>query len=193
MKFQMAPNSLFAILLRSPWWISIALAVLIIAVSHALLPEDLRMFGAAGGLPFLVLGALALRRQWNAPSAGQVVAVEQRLRALSWPEFSSLLAQGFQRQGYAVEPVSGGADLLLRQGGRQVLVSAKRWKAARHGEEAVQALVQAMRTREASAGVYVALGELSPQAIRAASGHRVELYQAPALAQLLRGVPGVSG
>src|SRR5256885_1315878 len=40
----MAHNSLFAILLRSRWWISIALAALVTLVSTALLPKDIAAF-----------------------------------------------------------------------------------------------------------------------------------------------------
>jgi restriction system protein len=189
MRFKMAPNSLFAILLRSPWWISIAIAVVFMVVASALLPEELRLFGAAGGLPFLVLGAVAFWRQWGQPSATQVEALQQRLATLSWGEFSPLLQQGFQRQGYVVEPAQGGADLRLRRDGRQTLVSAKRWKAARHGEEAIQALAQAVRRDDdVSAGAYIALGDLSPQALRLADREGIQVLNAAALAQLLRGV-----
>ncbi|MEJ7928688.1 restriction endonuclease [Ramlibacter sp. AN1015] len=188
MKFKMAPNSLFAILLRSPWWISIAIALAFTLISTALLPAELRAFGAMGGFPFLVIGAIALRRQWNAPSARQVEAVQQALAGMGWPAFSQALVQGFERQGYVVERLTGAADLLLLRNGRHTVVAAKRWKAARIGEDALQALQQATRERDASAGVYVALGELTPQARRFAEQHRIELLQGPALAQLLRGV-----
>ncbi|TFY99494.1 restriction endonuclease [Ramlibacter rhizophilus] len=192
MKFRMAPNSLFAVLLRSPWWISIGLALVLLAISQALLPEQLRLVGAAGALPFVGLGLVALQRQWRLPSARQVDALAQRLSAMGWTEFSALLARGFERQGWSVEPAAGGVDLLLQRPGRKALVSAKRWKAARHGEDMLQALVKAMRERDASGGVYVALGELSPQAGSLAKRHSVQVLHAPELAQLLRGLPGSS-
>ena len=46
MKLKMAPNSLFAILLRSPWWISVGIAVVMGLLSAALLPEGFRVIGA---------------------------------------------------------------------------------------------------------------------------------------------------
>ena len=73
MKFQMAKNSLFAILLRSPWWISIVIAVAIGGVMSALLPEGWRVAGAVSGFPFLVIGVMALVKQWNRPSTAQVM------------------------------------------------------------------------------------------------------------------------
>jgi restriction system protein len=186
MKFRMAPNSLFAILLRSPWWISLAIALVLATLAFALLPVELRPVGAASALPFLILGAMALKRQWNAPSQREIEAVRARIAVMGWPEFSALLAKGFERQGFEVEVMQGGADFLLRRAGRQTLVSAKRWKAARHGEDAVQALVNAMRARDAGSGAYIALGELSPQAFKLANGESIQVFQAEALARLLR-------
>ncbi|MDO8420135.1 MAG: restriction endonuclease, partial [Rubrivivax sp.] len=39
MKFQMAKNSLFATLLRSPWWISAVIALVLGLLGAALLPD----------------------------------------------------------------------------------------------------------------------------------------------------------
>jgi restriction system protein len=51
LKIRMAKNSLFAVLLRSPWWISAAIAVVLAVLALALLPADYRVVGAvsAGG------------------------------------------------------------------------------------------------------------------------------------------------
>ena len=38
MKFEMAKNSLFAVLLRSQWWISFAIAAGIVALVKAIMP-----------------------------------------------------------------------------------------------------------------------------------------------------------
>ena len=69
MKFKMAPNSLFAVLLRKPWWVSLAVAAAFALVALALLPVDLKVVGALGALPFLGISVVALVRQWHAPSA----------------------------------------------------------------------------------------------------------------------------
>ena len=57
---KMAPNSLFAILLRSPWWISVGIALGFALASKALLPGEYWLFGAMGGFPFTVIGAVDL-------------------------------------------------------------------------------------------------------------------------------------
>ena len=74
MKLKMAENSLFAILLRSRWWISLAIACGFVLVSVALLPREYALAGALGGVPFAIIGAIALKRQWGAPSASMVEA-----------------------------------------------------------------------------------------------------------------------
>ncbi len=190
MKFKMAPNSLFAVLLRSPWWISIAIGGVLTLVALAWLPDNLRPAGAVSGLPFFVIGAMALKRQWNAPSARQVESFAQVAAALSWPAWRDALERAWQRDGFAVERLGDGpADLRISRAGRSTLVCARRWKAARVGAEPLLALRAAADAREdGSSCAYLALGELSPQAQRTAQAAGVEVLQLPALAQLLRGV-----
>ena len=72
MRFQMAKNSLFAILLRSPWWASASLALAVALVAFALLPDNYRLAGALSGFPFLVIAALAAWRQRQLPSAARI-------------------------------------------------------------------------------------------------------------------------
>ncbi len=189
MKFRMAPNSLFAILLRQPWWVSLLIAVLFAAVCFALLPAEAAPFGAVGALPFLGLSAIALKRQWGRPSARRVEAVATALSRMGWEEFRRLLEQAFTRDGWQVERLSGAADLRLRKAGQQVLVGARRWKAARHGEEALVALRGAMVSFDTGSAMYLALGEISPNAQRFASENGIAVVQVEGLAQLLRGMP----
>ena len=62
MNWTLNDNSLFAILLRSPWWISVAIGAALGAVAIALLPEAYRIGGALAGFPFLVIGWIAAWR-----------------------------------------------------------------------------------------------------------------------------------
>lgn len=189
MKFKMAPNSLFAILLRSPWWISFALALAMAALAVALLPVPYRLVGTLGSIPFVVIGVMALVRQLRAPSAAQVQATTQALARMAWPDFARALEQAYVRDGFAVECLREGvADLVLQRGGQTTLVSARRWKAARQGEEGLLALHAAAQARDAGNCVFIALGEFSPNAKRFAPAHRIELLQQEALARLLRGI-----
>ena len=185
MKFKMAPNSLFAVLLRSPWWISIGIALAIVAAAQALLPVEYRVVGSLGAFPLTGIGLVALWRQMRAPSAKRVQVVSQALGTMSWPEFSKALEQAFTQDGFAVERLQGAADLSIARAGRTTLVSAKRWKAARQGEEGLQGLHAAAQARDASGCMSIALGEFSPNAERFAKANGIELIQGDKLARLL--------
>ena len=193
MKLKMAPNSLFAILLRSPWWISVVIAVVLGVIGAALLPEQFRVIGALSGLPFGVIGAIAARRQWQLPSAARVAETQQALAAMAWPAFAALLEQAFRRDGYTVQRGKAAAvDFELERQGRRMLVSARRWKSARTGLEALRAL-QAVRDATEAQGapdaLYIGLGELSDNARPFAAQHGIAVWQAAEMAHALRGLP----
>lgn len=186
MKFKMAPNSLFAILLRSPWWISFVIAGAIIAASIAWLPARFAIYGAIGGLPIAGVGLVAAWRQLRAPSAVQVSANVDAALAMPWREFSKALENAWQQAGYQVERVEGAADLRLSEKDQVTLVSARRWKAASHGVEPLRQLHAAMKATGAGAGIYIAAqGTLTEQAQTFARDHSLTLLPASALAQLL--------
>jgi restriction system protein len=142
MKFKMAENSLFAILMRNPWWISMLIVIIFCLLCLAILPKDLRIFGMMGTFPFFITGIVAFKRQWGKPKPAAVEAELTRLSALNWRDFSAELEAKFVKQGFEVTRLnSGAADFKLEQAGNVTLVSAKRYKAATHGVEALQALV----------------------------------------------------
>lgn len=183
---KMAPNSLFAILLRSPWWMSIGIALALALASKALLPDEYWVVGAMSGFPFWAIAFMAFRRQLREPSAKRVETILAAAGNASWRDFSEALASAYTKAGYQVERLEGAADLSVNLQGRTTLVAAKRWKAARHGEEGVRALHAAMVSREANHCVYIALGELSGNAQRLAKAQHIKLLQGAELAQLLR-------
>ena len=186
MKLKMAENSLFAILLRSRWWISFVVAAGIAAVSMALLPPQYAPFGALGALPFVVIGGMALSRQWGAPSASQIEASLAQAGAMSWNEFAAKLEAAYHSAGYAVQRTSGGADFVLDKGGRTTLVCAKRWKAARQGVEPLRELDAARQAKDADAAVFLSLGPLSDNAIAFARNAPIRVLQGADLALLLK-------
>ena len=144
MKWKMSDKSLFALLLRSPWWISIAVFAGFALLARALLPPAYVWAGLFGGLPFLVIGIIAARRQWLAPKPAQLAQQLERVSAMAWREFAQALTEAYTRQGYVVTAFEGlGADLQLVKAGRTTLVSCKRWKAAKLGVETLRDLVAA--------------------------------------------------
>lgn len=186
MRLKLPEKSLFAVLLRSPWWVSFALALAVVAAARALVASQVWIFGAVGAVPFAVIGCIALYKQLRRPSARRQRAIIGQVRTMAWRDFAAALEAAFIRDGSQVERIGGAADLAVTRDGRTTLVAARRWKAARHGEEAVAALHAQMRSRDASACTYIALGELSDNARAYAKANGVQVLQEDGLAQLLR-------
>ncbi len=185
----MAEKSLFAILLRSPWWISFAVVGVIVLAAGALLPKDYFVVGALAGFPFVVVGSMAAWRQLRAPAPAKVAEMLDAVATMPWRGFADSLAAAWARAGYTVERLPGthaGADMRLALGGKTTLVHARRWKAATHGVEPLRELHAAMQASEAPAGVYVAaLGQVSDNARSFARDHGIVVLQGDAVAQLL--------
>lgn len=175
MKFKMSEKSLFAVLLRSPWWISFVLVAVVALAAGALLPEKYAGVGMLGGFPFFVIGCMAFWRQRNLPSPALVEKGLQSLGGMSWRDFSVVLDSAFTRQGYTVTPLTGAADMLLEKKGVLTVVSAKRWKAAAMGLEPLRELVARRDALEASNSVCISLGQVSTKAEEYAAENRITL------------------
>ena len=174
-------------LLRSPWWISFVLVVLVALVAGALLPPKYAGAGMLGGLPFFVIGCIAFWRQRNQPSTAQTEKVLQSLAEMGWRDFSALLETAFTRQGYSVTPLPGPADMQLEKKGVLTVVSAKRWKAAALGIEPLRELVAARDRLEAANGVCITLGQVSAKAREYAADNRITLISDADLVVLTAG------
>jgi restriction system protein len=193
MKLRMGKNSLFAILLRSPWWASAALAVAIGVVAAALLPQDMRVAGALMGFPFVVIAAMAAWRQRQLPSAARTEEVRAAVSTMGWPAFSQRLEAAFARDGYTVQRASGsaGVDFTLERQGRRMHVSARRWKSAQTGVETLRALQAAREAAEedlVNDALVIGLGPLTDAARDFAAAQRIAVWQAPELAQAMKGM-----
>jgi restriction system protein len=176
MKFKMAENSLFAILMRNPWWISLLIVICFCLLCLALLPKNLVIFGMMGTFPFIITGAVALKRQWGKPSPAKLQAELDRLSALSWRDFSAELEGKFVKQGFEVTRLTSGvADFKLEKAGHVTLVAAKRYKANTHGVEALQALVAQQEAQGADKAMYVCLSPVTAQAAKFAKENGVVL------------------
>lgn len=186
MKFKMAPNSLFAILLRSRWWISFLLSGVIVLLALALLPQEYKVVGALGSTPFIGVGIVAMVRQLSAPSPARVQALLDAAAAQSWTQFAATLEAAWKAEGYTVQRLnSAAADFRLERQGKTALVSAKRWKAAHHGVEPLK-LLDAQRTAQGLVdAVYIALQPLHSNAQWFARDQNVVVLQGNDLAGLL--------
>jgi restriction system protein len=184
MKLTLPENSLFAILLRTRWWVSLLVAAGAFGVVRLFLHEGYALFAA---LPFLVIAAVALWRQLRVPSGARLDAAIDALRAMTWEEFARALEQGYRRQGYSVKRVEGAADFELERAGRLSLVAARRWKASSTGVGPLKELAAAGEAREAAECVYVLAGEMTENAQGFAQKSKINWVRGAELVKLVGG------
>ena len=183
MKLQMNKNSLFAVLLRSPWWASALAAIALAGGVSLLVPAAYAMFAA---LPFAVIAAYVGWQELRAPGAGRIAGTLERVRAMSWDDFSRAIEEAYRREGYTVNRLGDArADFELLQGSRSTLLACKRWKATRTGVEPLRELEAARCAREADECIYVATGEITEQAHAFAAQRNIRLLHGAELAKLL--------
>ena len=190
----MAENSLFATLLRSPWWVSIGIAVGVALVARIVLPDRYAVVGALTGLPFAVIAAIAAWKQLRAPSTARVALTLEAIASMSWSDFSRAIEEAFRRDGYTVTRLDGSpVDYEMNKAGRASLVSCKRWKAATVGIESLRALHAVKEDREAQEGICIAVGAMTDSARKFASEKKIRVIQGAELAQMLHWVGRAKG
>lgn len=183
MKFRISENSLYAVLMRSPWWVSLLVAAGVFALVRLILPAGYAAFAV---LPFVVIGAIAAWRQLRVPHGAALEKRLEALRALPWEAFAPQIEQAWRRQGYQVAPFAGaGAEYELSKAGRSTLAACKRWKASRTGVEPLRELAAAAKARGAAEGVYLTLGEVTDTAREFAAGNGIRLLGGAELVKLL--------
>jgi len=178
----MAKQTLFSILLRSPWWLSAVVAIVLFTATRQFLPGIVAL---AVALPFLALAAYSGWRQLREMSVTDAAGMLGKLRAMSWENFSLVIGEAFRRDGYSViEGITGAVDFELHKNGRVTVVSCKRWKVAHTGIEPLRELYAARRAREAHESIYVAAGDFTPNARGYAAEKRITLLHGAALAHM---------
>ncbi len=182
----MSEKSLFATLLRAPWWVSFLVMFGVALVAGALLPEAYKTAGMLGAFPFFVIGVMAAWRQRNAISASRIQELVEQARGMGWRDFSVLIEEALRQQGFVVSRLNDGpADFQIEKNGRITLVSAKRWKAATVGAEHLRELLAARESRDAFSCTCMSLGVFSQAAIDLASSSPMQLLGSANIAQLM--------
>ncbi len=186
MKFKMSEKSLFATLLRAPWWVSLLVMFGVALVAGALLPEAYKTAGMLGAFPFFVICVMAAWRQRNAISASRIQELVEQARGMGWRDFSVLIEEALRQQGFVVSRLNDGpADFQIEKNGRITLVSAKRWKAATVGAEHLRELLAVRESRDAFSCTCMSLGVFSQAAIDLASSSPMQLLGSANIAQLM--------
>ena len=186
MKFKMSEKSLFATLLRAPWWVSFLVMFGVALVAGALLPEAYKTAGMLGAFPFFVIGVIAAWRQRNAISASRIQELVEQARGMGWRDFSVLVEEALRQQGFVVSRLNDGpVDFQIEKNGRITLVSAKRWKAATVGAEHLRELLAVRESRDAFSCTCMSLGVFSQAAIDLAHESPMQLLGSANIAQLM--------
>ena len=183
MNLRMHENSLFAVLLRAPWWVSVLVTAGIFAAARMLLPVKYELYAIFLALPTGVIAVVAGWRQFRAPSAESIAAALERLRAMPWEAFAAALEEGFRREGYAVTRIDGSADFSLEKNSRLSLAAAKRWKASRTGVEPLRELHAAGEAREAAC-LYLSAGDITDTGRAFVAEKKIRLLEGLDLARL---------
>ena len=101
----MRKDTLFSVLSRAPWWISIAAGAAAFASVRIFLPDIAAIFAA---LPFVAIAGYAAWRQLGTPSVTNAVEILGKIRGMSWENFSALMCEAFRRDGYRVTEIFKG-------------------------------------------------------------------------------------
>ncbi len=188
MALRMAEGSLFAVLLRSPWWYSALIATLIVSVSLLLVGGKFLIFGLAAAFPFIAIACYAVFRQLQRPGSKRVQEVAALARKMPARDIAARIATAYEANRYDSERFSGNAaDLELTRGSKKILLCAKRFKAANTGVEPLKQLVAAGEKAEATSYLYVTLGAVSDAARDFAHKHDIEFIRHEALAAYFDG------
>ena len=155
------PESLFQILLRQPWWVTLIVAFLAFAITRAIYPPVAPFIA----LPFLVLCGVIAFRQWRGAAPLDAHERLTALRAMDWEQFSKLIVEVYRKQGYAVHPAEGtGYDFRLTRDARVTLLQCRRWKVNQVGAGPLRELARAIEREDASHGICIAAGDFSAPA-----------------------------
>lgn len=188
MAFKMSENSLFAVLLRSPWWYSALAGLAVIAISLVLVSGQYVLLGIFGALPFFGIAGFAGYKQFLLPSKNRVQEVSELAREMSASQIAEKIADSYIEERYDSSPFKGSeADLMLVRGNRTLLVCTKRFKVVNTGIAPLKQLVAAGEKVEATGYLYVALGEISTAAQDFAKQNDIELIQASRLSAFFDG------
>ena len=186
MQLRIKENSLFAILLRSAWWYSALVGLVIAGLAFTALPKPFRLYGIALAIPFFAIALIVCFKRIGQPSNRQIAATSRWVESARPRDLAHALSRAYTGAGHQSTPHQGdGADLRLQRDGLITLVSVRRAKAATTNTQPLRRLAALGEQAEADALIFVALGELTSDARAFAEKHRIELLESEGLITLL--------
>jgi len=165
-------QTLFEILSRQPWWITVLVALGVFWIAYAIFPPVAPFMA----LPFVVLAGYVAFRQMRSGSPTAAYERLQELRKMSWETFSTLVAEAYRKRGYHVAPAAAaGYDFRLTKDSQTTLLQCRRWKVPQVGEGPVRELANAVEKSDAARGICLTGGDYSANARKLAAGEPVTL------------------
>jgi restriction system protein len=199
-------ESVGQLLLKLPWWVSLALGLVLFAGIRWGLPawagdDHARQMLAKGisplaPLPLLLLGIFAIGSLLFSRKRDRLVNEQtnlDQLRKTSWKDFENLVAEAYRRQGYHVEyslsrGADGGVDITLHQDGQKRLVQCKQWKSASVGASVIRELFGLLTAEKAQEAIIVTTGDFTSEARAFAADKPITLVDGSQLLALIRSV-----
>ena len=189
-----------------PWWISLAMAIILFTILKFVLPvfsfnnwvfsafaKAASGFAPLVGILLLITATVAALNQFRKGKMLESVSGSESIQSLSWREFEELVAEAFRRKGYFVlenpeKGPDGGVDLKLRKNGNLILVQCKHWKSRKVGVKTVRELYGVMAAKQASAGILATFGAFTEDAKEFATGKSIQLIAGNQLLKLISSV-----
>jgi restriction system protein len=176
-------TTLFQVLARQPWWVSILVAFGMFWIAYAVYPPVAPFFA----LPFALLAIYIGIRQWRSGVPSNPDEQLETLRNMSWESFSAAVSEAYRREGYAVSPSrEQGYDFRLTRDGRVTLLQCRRWKVNQVGADPVRELARAVDRVQAYRGICLATGEFSAPARKLAAAEPLALVSGTELVMLVK-------
>ncbi len=176
-------TTLFQLLARQPWWITVLVAFGLFWIVYAIFPPVAPFFA----LPFALLAIYIAIKQWRSGVPSDPTEQLAAMRQMSWESFSAAVCEAYRRQGYAVTPSrESGYDFSLARDGRVWLLQCRRWKVNQVGAEPVRELARAVDRSQAYRGICLATGDFSLPARKIAAAEPVALVSGAELAALVK-------
>lgn len=188
-----------------PWWVSLGfggfmivvlkLAAYSVAVGHPSFRPLAATMGSMWWAPALVFSGLAilskLLEKRHAAALKRLASLE-KLRAVPWRQFESLVGAYYRSEGYSVfengvAGPDGGIDLVLVKNGQRTLVQCKKYQDRNVTVKHVRELLGVMHDEGAAKGILVTTTEFTADAMALGLRHAIlELVPGPRLAQLVQ-------
>lgn len=196
----------FEIVADLPWWVGVALAVVIYIGANFILPalwaDKPLLKGVSAGLrqvswlfsfAFLLAAGFSFIKSLSRRKLLDGQTGIDSIRQMTWQDFERLVGEVFRRQGYHVEEQGGagpdgGIDLVLHKAGRKSIVQCKRWRSVQVGVSPVRELYGVMTAEKADSCIFVSSGTYTEDARDFANGKPIQLIEGDRLASLIREV-----